>query len=91
MQQGGGHTNYYMILKIFLIDVLHSVISYIDIMQQLCIWNGFNLLHISQNNDCWGNVRNSGGNVRNSLEIEHGLGNLRVEYLCIDYVWGYME
>ena len=27
----------------------------------------------------WGNVCNSGGNVRNSGEIECGLGNLRVE------------
>ena len=27
----------------------------------------------------WGNVCNSGGNVCNSGEIEHGIGNLRVE------------
>ena len=82
-----------------IIDGLYSVIWYTDIMQLLCIWNDFNLSHISQNNDwsecvcnsgnvcdsgegghgggcgvhnsrgkClrqWGNVRNSGGNVRN--------------------------
>ena len=27
----------------------------------------------------WGNISDSGGYVRNSGEIEHGLGNLRVE------------
>ena len=27
----------------------------------------------------WGNVRNSGGNFRNSGEIEYDLGNLIVE------------
>ena len=39
----------------------------------------------------WGNVRDSGGNVRNSREIEHDLGNLRVKivvhnFICIGYL-----
>ena len=40
--------NYYIILRIFLIDGLYSVIWHLDIMQLLSISNDVDLSHISQ-------------------------------------------
>ena len=51
-------------------------------MQQLCIWNDFNLLHVSHDND-WsecvcnsGNVRDNGGNVPPVGEFRNSWGDV---------------
>ena len=60
-------SHYYIILKIFLIDV----ILYVNIMQQLCISKDFK--------DSGENLRDSGGMSAIVGEIEYALRNLRLE------------